>query len=381
MGKSGSLEKKVGQLLVVGVPGTSLDRSKLDLLGRLGIGGVVHFAANYESVEQLVELNNSIQKTLTAEAYQNFPAWICADHEGGRVQRFKAPFTEWPPQALWGELNSPKTCFEAGYVIAKELLAVGVNCNFAPVIDVLQTQAKAIGDRAYSSNPEVVANLGSATLRGLMKGGVFAVAKHFPGHGGVEVDSHVDLPVCHKSAEELDALDWVPFKKAFRSRLEGVMTAHILFPKIDGDRPSTLSRKILQEHLRKSLRFSKLIFSDDLEMGAIQKKYSLKDAAFLAFEAGCDQLLLCHEWNQIEEVHSYLVNAFETGALNTKKLDESIERIADAKKRFLLPFKFTDVELAKAIVGAPDFKAVAQAIREKRPIESGPSMEDGSDAK
>ena len=374
MSKPNNIERKVGQLLMVGVPGLSLDRSKLDFLGRIGIGGVVLFASNYESIDQLVELNNSIQKTVTNEAYQGWPAWIAADHEGGRVQRFKKPFTVFPPQAAWGELNSPKTCFEAGYVMAKELTSCGVNLNFAPVIDVLQhVGTAAIGDRAYSDQAEIVSNLGSATVRGLMKGGIFAVAKHFPGHGSVGVDSHTELPVCNKTVQELETVDWIPFRKVFRSRVEGVMTAHILYPKIDAERPATLSRRLLQEHLRKSLRFSKLIFSDDLEMAAIQKKYSLKDAAFLAIEAGCDQVLLCHEWGQIEEVWQYLVNAFTSGALPMKRLDESIERIQEAKKNFLLPFKYADRELAKAVVGAPDFLAVADAIRNKVAVEAGPS--------
>jgi beta-N-acetylhexosaminidase len=376
MTKTNSLERKVGQLLMVGVPGTSLDRPKLDFLGRIGVGGVVLFKNNYETLPQLVELTNSIQKSLTAEAFQNLPGWISVDQEGGRVVRFGKPFTEFPAQAAWGELNSPKTCFEAGYVMGKELAACGVNVNFAPVIDVLQVNNKAIGDRAFGGDAEKVANLGSAALRGMMKGGVFAVVKHFPGHGSVDVDSHSDLPVCNKSVDELEQLDWIPFRKTFRSRVEGVMTAHILYPKIDPDRPATLSRRLLQEHLRKSLRYSKLIFSDDLEMGAIQKKYSLKDAAFLAVEAGCDQILLCHEWGQIEEVWSYLVNAFSTGALPQKRLDESIERIQDAKQRFLMPFKFANVDLASAIVGAPDFQAVATAIRNKEVVEAGPSTKE-----
>jgi len=373
--KLAALEKKVGQLLMVGVPGQDLDRAKLDLLGKVGVGGVCLFSHNFETIPQLVELNNSIQKTLTAEAHAGLAAFISVDHEGGRVQRFKKEFTEFPPAQMWGKLNSPKTCFEAGYVMAKELLAVGVNVNFAPVIDVGHG-SKAIGDRAYSEDPELVSTLGSATVRGLLKGGILPVVKHFPGHGGVHADSHQELPVCDKSVEELDALDWIPFKKVFRSRAEGVMTAHILFPKIDADRPATLSRKILQDHLRKNMRYTKLIFSDDLEMGAIVKKYSLKDAAFLAIEAGCDQILLCHEFGQIEEIHAYLVNAFDSGALSMKRLDESLERIVDAKKRYLGAFKFANSELAQAIVGAPDFRAIAEAIKNQTPVESGPSSVD-----
>lgn len=378
--KTQSLEKKVGQLFLVGVPGTSLDRSKLQLLERLGIGGVVLFAHNYESIPQLVELTNSIQKSLTAEALGGLPGWIAVDHEGGRVQRFKDPFTVFPPQSLWGELNSPKTCFEAGFVMAKELRACGVNVNFAPVVDVLQHQTKAIGDRAYSKSPDVVATLGSATVRGLLKGGVFAVAKHFPGHGAVADDSHEDLPICNKNTSELEALDWIPFKKIFRSRVEGIMTAHILYPQIDPDRPATLSRRILQDILRKNMRYSKIIFSDDLEMGALVKKYSLKDSAFLAIEAGCEQILLCHEWNQIEEIHGYIVKAFESGALPMRKLDEIIEKISDTKKRFLTPFGFADRDVATAIVGAPDFKSVAESIRNRIPLEKGPSTAEGGDS-
>jgi beta-N-acetylhexosaminidase len=375
--KTNSLEKRIGQLLIVGVPSTVLDRSKLDLLGRVGVGGVILFSNNYESIAQLVELTNSVQKTLTSEALDLLPGWIAVDHEGGRVQRFKDPFTVFPPLSQWGTLNSPKTCFEAGYVMAKELIACGVNMNFAPVVDVLQgPTTKAIGDRAFSDNAEVVANLGSAALRGLMKGGVLGVAKHFPGHGAVAGDSHKELPVCQKTVDELEASDWVPFRKIFRSRAEGVMTAHILYPKIDADRPATLSRKILQDYLRKSLRYSKLIFSDDLEMGALQEKYSLKDAAFLAIEAGCDQILMCHEWGQIEEVHAYLVNAFATGALPMKRLDESLARIQAAKKEFLLPFKFADRDFALAAVGAPDFKAIAEAIKSQKSIETGPSAKE-----
>jgi len=372
--KSYPLERKVGQLLIVGVPGTSLDRAKLDFLGRMGVGGVVLFAHNYETVPQIIELTNSIQKTITGDSLDGLPAWICVDHEGGRVQRFKEPFTVFPPAEVLVELNSPKTTFEAGYVMAKELKAVGVNVNFAPVIDLTQgVVSKAIKDRAFSSNPEIVASLGSAAVRGLIKGGVFAVAKHFPGHGAVEEDSHEHLPTCLKTIEELEKSDWIPFRKVFRSRVEGLMTAHILYPKIDPDRPATLSRKIIGEILKKNMRYNKIIFSDDLEMGALQKKYSIKDAAFLAFEAGCDQLLLCHEWDQIEEVYNYLLKAFQGGALSVKKLDETIEKVLDAKKRFLTPFQYANKDLAQAIIGAPDFKAVATAIREKRAIEKGPS--------
>jgi beta-N-acetylhexosaminidase len=357
------IEKKVGQLIVAGIPDARFGSDVLHAYARVGIGGVILFKQNYESLELLVELTNNIQKNLIPSAYKGHPLWIAVDQEGGRVQRFKDPFTVMPAPALWSVLNSPKTCFDAGFILGKELRACGVNVNFAPVIDVLQTEAKAIGDRSFSSDPNVVANLGSAVVRGLQKSGILAVAKHFPGHGSVIPDSHEELPVSPKTLEDLEKVDWVPFRKVIRSRVEGIMMAHILFEKIDPVRPATLSRKFIQDQLRKELRYQRLVFSDDLEMGAIQKRYSLKEAAFLAIEAGCDQIIMGHEWSQVEEVWEHLVKAFYDNVLPRARLDESIARIIDAKGRYLSPYRSTSIEEARALVGHPSHKVIAEAIQ------------------
>jgi beta-N-acetylhexosaminidase len=356
------IEKKVGQLLVVGIPDTRFDSEVLHAFVRMGVGGVILFKHNYESLEQLVALTNSIQKNLIPTSYRGSPVWIAADQEGGRVQRFKDPFTVMPPQATWSALNSPKTCFEAGFILGKELRACGVNMNFAPVVDVIQTEAKAIGDRSFSSDPQVVATMGSAVVRGIQKAGVVSVAKHFPGHGSVRPDSHEELPVSSKTIAELEEIDWIPFRRAIRSRVEGIMTAHILFDKIDPSRPATLSRKTLQECLRKELRFSKLIFSDDLEMGAIRNKYEIQDAAFLAVQAGCDQLIFGHEWDKVEEVWSHLSKAFYEGALPMARLEESLSRVVEVKTRFLSPYRAASLDEARALVGHPSHRSIAEAM-------------------
>jgi beta-N-acetylhexosaminidase len=370
-------DKIIGQMMIVGFKGTVPTRAQLDTLARIGVGGVILFKQNYESVAQLVELTNAVQRAVIPTAPEGLPAWIAVDHEGGRVQRFGAPFTTFAPAAVWGKLNSPKTCFEAGYVQASELRACGVSINFSPVVDVPPTmEAPGLGDRVFSTDAETVANLGSATIRGIQKGGILGVAKHFPGHGSANVDSHIDLPVCTKSVADLEAVDWVPFRRVIRARADGVMTAHMLVPSIDPDRPATLSRKILQDHLRKGLRHTKLIFSDDLDMGAIRNKHGLKDAAFLAVEAGCDHLLICHSFDELEETWTYLVKAVESGALPQKRILECWERIAETKKRYLLPYAERQANLAEQIVGCAEFKAVAEAIAEGRPIEKGPSVKD-----
>jgi beta-N-acetylhexosaminidase len=330
-----NLEKMVGQLLCVGIPETQLNTNHIKLLNRIGVGSVILFQKNYESVAQLVELTNTIQKSIAAEAYRALPLFIGVDQEGGRVQRFKEPFTRFSPMAKIGELNSAKTAFETGYVMSKELRAVGVNLNFAPVIDVPATlDAPGLGDRVFSIDPEVVANMGSALVRGIQRGGCMGVLKHFPGHGSANIDSHEDLPVCEKTVEQLDERDWIPFRKCIKARADALMTAHIFLPKIDASKPATLSRKILQDYLRKELKYSKLIFSDDLEMGAITKRYTLAEAAFLAIDAGCDIVLLCHSYEQFEDVWQHLVKAFASNTLAVKKLEESLLRIEAAKKKY-----------------------------------------------
>lgn len=356
------IEKKVGQLLFVGIPGTTFDSDVLHTFVRCSVGGVILFKHNYENLEQLVKLTSSIQKNLLPVAHQGLPAWIGVDQEGGRVQRFKDPFTIWPPAVKWAELDSPKTCFEVGFVMGTELRASGVNVNFAPVLDVTQTEAKAIGDRAFSEDPNVVANVSSAVVRGFQKTGIVSVAKHFPGHGSVEADSHEELPVCKKTVAELDQVDWVPFRKAVRSRVGGVMTAHILFPEIDPAKPATFSRVFLQDYLRKDLRFQNLIFSDDLEMGAVSAKYDLKDAAFLAVEAGCDQLILGHKWDAVEEVWQHLTRAFVDGILPLERLNESVARISKLKKTNLLPYRPPTEAEAKSFVGHANHKELADCI-------------------
>jgi beta-N-acetylhexosaminidase len=367
------IHRKLAQLFIVGIPGTKLDGNSLHALMRMGVGGVILFKANYESPEQLIELTNALQKNVQTSSFENLPLWIGVDQEGGRVQRFKEPFTILPALETLGKINSPKTCFEAGFIVAQELRSVGVNLNFAPVIDVRQTEAPVIGDRSFSRDCQVVANLGSALIRGQQKGGVLSVAKHFPGHGGATVDSHEDLPKVEKTLAEFEELDWQPFRRAVRSRVEGVMTAHILCPNLDPGKPATLSKKILQDILRKDIRFNKLIFSDDMEMGAIAKHFSAKDSVMMAVEAGCDHLIFGHKLELAEEALDNLTTAFVDGALPMARLDESLERIRDAKRRLIMPYRPAKNEKAKEIISHPEFRKISEAIARGEAVDAGPS--------
>lgn len=368
------LVRKVAQLFFVGVPGTSLSADDKKKLLNLGPGGVIYFKRNYENLSQIISLTNEIQAATIPNSHKGLPTWIGVDHEGGRVQRFGEPFTKIPAAKVWGDLNSPKTTFELGFIMAKELHAVGARINFAPVADVPRDlNAPALGDRAFSLDPETVANLVSATVRGLQKGGVMAVCKHFPGHGLANVDSHEDLPKYHATKEQLENCDWMPFRRAIRARCDGIMTAHVLNTALDAERPATLSKKIIRGILRNELRFQKLVFSDDMEMGAIVNEYGIEDASMMAVEAGCDHVLICQNMEAALSAHERLVKAFESKLLPMAFLEESLVRIQELKAQYIGQYRPSTVEFAQAVLGAPDFQAVAEAVRQQQVVENGPS--------
>lgn len=371
---SAELARKVAQLIFVGVSGPELTAEEKKHLNELVPGGVILFKRNYQNLSQIISLTNSIQGEIMPLSHNNLATWIGVDHEGGRVQRFGEPFTKIPAAQQWGELNSPKTTFELGYIIAKELHSVGVRVNFAPVADVpTSMSAPALGDRVFSTDPEIVANLVSATVRGLQKGGVLSVTKHFPGLGPANIDSHGDLPTCNVSKAELDARDWVPFRRAIRARADGVMTAHLTNAALDPENPATLSKKILRDILRGEFRYQKLIFSDDMEMGAIANHHSVEDASVMAVAAGCDHILICQNMEAARKAHEKLLHAFESRKIPMNHLIEALSRIEQCKAEYIGNYRDATVEFAEAVLGAPDFQAVAEAVRQKRAVEDGPS--------
>jgi len=369
-----SLTKKIGQLFFVGIPGPEITPEIEDFLVDLSPGGIILFTRNYESPEQLVRLTNKIQKLSLKHSWGNLPCFIGVDQEGGRVIRFKEPFSQFPPQQDWAEIDSAKTSFEIAYVMAKELSSVGVNLNFAPVLDVLHDNTTDIlGDRCFSASPEEVALHGSAVTRGLAKGGVIAVGKHFPGHGSVDVDSHIDLPESIKSLEDLRNEDWVPFRRAIKSKVDGIMIAHLLNKNLDEKNMATFSPQVIQNHLRNELRFNKLVFSDDLEMGALVKNTTMKEGALMAVACGVDQILVCKEWQKVLEIRDLLVETFKREILSMDLLEQSLTRIKEVKARSLVPYRSSDAKTASAILGNTDFKKVLDLVKDGLAVEEGPS--------
>lgn len=287
--------------VVIDVAGTALTQDDRRRLLHPFTGGVILFTRNYESPEQL--------SRLTAEIHElREPALvICVDHEGGRVQRFRAGFTALPPmRALGGAWDQNRhharhLAHELGFVLAAELRAHGVDLTFAPVLDLDHGNSSIIGDRAFHSDAEAVAELANGLMQGLRQAGMAAVGKHFPGHGHVRADSHVELPVDERPYTELEGADLVPFIRLMRAGLPAIMPAHVVYPAIDMQ-PAGFSSAWLKRILRDDLGFDGIVFSDDLSMEGARAAGGIVQRTEAALNAGCDMVLVCNDPQAVDEL-------------------------------------------------------------------------------
>ena len=290
--------------LWVGFDGMSLPTVLSRWLARGEVGGVVLYSRNIESPAQVRALCREIR---SAAGRGNPLPLIAVDQEGGRVARFKdPPFTRFPPARACSLFccRNESVAEAVGAAIAAELRAVGIDMNFAPVLDVdSNPRNPVIGDRAFSEDPNGAAALGIAFAKGSLSRGVLPVGKHFPGHGDTSADSHKELPVVRAGKRTLLLRELLPFRRAARAGIPALMTAHVMYPALDRALPATLSRKILHDLLRERMRFRGAIISDALEMKAIADRYGIGEAAVLAVTAGCDVVLVCRgEEDQAETI-------------------------------------------------------------------------------
>ncbi len=368
------LKTLVGQLFIVGFDGFSVPQEFKKAIQEYKLGGTIYFKRNVQSSTQLAELSNELQFSCRNPSSPFL--FVSIDHEGGKVDRLIKPFTKFPGSENLGEINSPKMGFQFGSIIAKELKAVGINLNFAPVVDVnTNPNNPVMKERMFSSDPEICGKLGSAICRGIQKMGVASVAKHFPGHGDTKVDSHFDLPRIDKSLEELDKVELIPFKRMVRSRVEGIMTAHILNAALDPDYPATLSEKTIQPLLRQSMRYSKLIFSDDMEMKAITDHYGADEAAVLAVKAGCDVLIYRGDKGVPVSSMESIIKAVESKKISKAQIEASVERVLNCKKVYAFQKEAIDVKQVDQFIGLPEHLKLAEMIINK---EKAPDTDSGN---
>jgi beta-N-acetylhexosaminidase len=319
----------LGQLLMIGIPGTSLDPESLSLIKDYGVGNFILFSRNVMGgPDQTKKLCDDLNEAC-ADARVPSPL-IAVDQEGGPVQRLGPPF--WPKILSNQEValsRNPETKANAQAETAAKILGyLGIRLNLAPVLDLAQTGTEGVlKGRSYGPDPLEVSILGEEYIRTLQANGVGATAKHFPGIGRVEKDPHFQRPVVTASKETL-MHEMFPFRESVKAGVKAIMTSHVAFPELDQDEPATFSKIIVNELLRCEMGFQGLLLTDDLEMGGITGYGSLGEAAVKAVLAGHDLLLICQKAQRVREALDDLDKAWSQGILNTEKLDLSLERIA-----------------------------------------------------
>lgn len=322
-------KKEIGKLFVIGYQGTNPSDDFLRFVEEWGIGGVIVFARNIDKPEKLPLVLNRIQEAAGQKIF------TAIDQEGGLVMRILSDGSLFHSVMGLAATGDPLLIEKSHEAIGKEMLALGLNWNLAPVLDINHPQNPGIGARSFGDTPEMVAEYGCAAIRGLQKTGVLACAKHFPGKGNAKVDSHLTLPVIPHSANHLEQNELFPFKKAILENVAAIMTAHVFFPAFESapDLPATLSKSVLTGLLRNKLGFKGLLITDDLEMGAITEKFGIHEAAAMSFSAGADLLLICHQLEQQKAAAERLLSLVNSDAHYGIRLEESLNRIKAGLKR------------------------------------------------
>ncbi|UOQ49745.1 beta-N-acetylhexosaminidase [Gracilibacillus caseinilyticus] len=347
-----SLREKIGQMILAGVSGTTLDADTQNLITEHQIGGFIFYANNLKTPKQTVQLFNQIKRKNEGN---RLPLFLSVDQEGGEVERLPGDLISFPTNQEIGERNNAQFSYQVGVLLGQELNAFGFNLDFAPVMDVNSNPDNPIiGNRSFGDNPEVVSKLGVETMKGILSQDIISVIKHFPGHGDTSVDSHLQLPTVNKEVAELEQLELVPFERAIANGADVVMVAHILLPAIDPEYPSSMSRAVITDILRGKLEFDGVIMTDDMTMKAITNNYSIGSAAVQSVKAGNDILLIAHGYNNVAEAIEQVTKAVQQGEISEQRINESVTRVIQLKRKY---------ELTNENVDAVDIDKLNQSIK------------------
>lgn len=353
------VQRLAAGLFCVGFPGLSPTAEVKELQER-GVCGVILFRRNVESAEQFAALCAELKRSAGR------PFLTSVDQEGGRVMRLREPFTQVPPMRALGSTGDEALAEEVGAILGRELRAVGIDLDYAPVLDVDTNPANpVIGDRSLASDPKTVGRLGAAVARGLQREGVAACGKHFPGHGDTAQDSHRDLPRLRHAMDRLEAVELPPFAAAIRSGIASIMTAHVIFEPLDPRYPATMSRPALDGILRDRMGFDGVVVSDDLEMAAIADHFDLEEVVVRGILAGVDLFLVCHRAEVQHRAIDLLAAAVERGDVPLSRVLEARRRVDRLVARYVRPPSDRDF---REVVGAEAHRRTIARLVERSPL-------------
>lgn len=341
-----SLREKIGQMIVTGFPTLEMTPEIKEVIEQYQVGNIILFSHNIKNKIQLGGLVAELQRWFTM--HTGIPGFITIDQEGGRVTRMPKDATNVAGAMAIAASGRPENAYAAGRMTARELKALGINFNLAPVMDVNNNALNpVINVRSYGDSVATVSEYGIQMMKGLLEGGVMSSLKHFPGHGDTSVDSHIGLPIIEKTLEELEQLELLPFKAAIEQGAQAIMSAHILFPQIEKSGvPGTMSYTIITEILKEKLGFEGLVVSDCLEMDAIKRFYGTAKGALGAVKAGVDLVFISHTPERVKEAVHLIEEAVSTGDLDEAVIDAAVAKILAYKAQY-------------ATIGEPDYELVA----------------------
>lgn len=338
--KTMSIDEKIGQLLIVGFEGSEINEQVKTEIIENKVGGVILFSRNIDNQDQTLQLINDIK---LSNSSNKIPLFISVDEEGGTVARLDKIYDKLPDAKKLGDMNNSEISYEYGRLLGEKLNNLGFNLNYAPVLDINSNPKNpVIGVRALGDNPELVTKNGIELINGIRSKKVIPSVKHFPGHGDTDIDSHINLPIINKSLEELKRFELLPFINAIDEDIEMIMVAHILFKQLDDEFPSSMSKVIITDLLRKDLGYKGVVITDDLTMGAIVKNYSLDRAAIEYFKAGGDIALICHGEDNPKLVIDELKASISNGQITLEEIDEKVYRILTLKEKYKLNNEIKD---------------------------------------
>jgi beta-N-acetylhexosaminidase len=330
-GEELSLRESVGQMFMVGMGGTEPDYYIEKMVRERNIGGVILFAHNMESREQTGATVSALQR-LALRTEPGIPMLVAVDHEGGIVSH--APWVDEEPSAMAvGQSGDPQQARRVSERIGRQLREAGVNTDLAPVVDT--GFGAAIGERSYGADPQLVARMGAAAVRGFEAAGVVSSAKHFPNHGPADTDSHVGQPVIEHDLETIRTQDLPPFRAAIEAGVPMVMVGHLIYPAIDPEHPASVSPEAYRL-LREELGFDGVIITDDLNMDGVKRDGTVADAAVDAVSAGADMLIVGATPEEQAEAYRAVLAAVEAGEIPREQIDASVERIMQLKDSYEL---------------------------------------------